>query len=369
MNSSTELEDILHTIIEAAKEYLKVKRVSVFLLEGDLLKMSAFVGFTPEKEVIHRLGEGITGRAAKTGKPFIMNSKTATAAQISPNEYSASSFMSLPLFSGKQIIGVLNLTDKDGDFFSNEDISIADFLAAQCALAVQRNRLYQEMKGAERIKAIGVLRASIAHDIRNLLGIVEVYLSLMESGEPETLVEYINAIRQEILRVQGLTEDIMLYTKEHIELNFASFNICELLAEIAKQYNLSLKHTDVRVVFISRHDFMIIGDRDRLFRVLFNLVHNAVQAVEESGVVTLHAKELVKAERAVISIIDNGKGIPKPQQAGVFDPFVTSGKTYGTGLGLAIVREIIRAHNGSIRLRSAEGRYTVFQISLPTNSR
>jgi signal transduction histidine kinase len=362
MNSSTELEDVLHTIIESAKEYLKVQRVSVFLLSGDILRMSAFVGFTPDREVIHTLGEGITGRVAKTGKPYIMNSK---AAPTGLSEYSASSFMSLPLFSGKDIIGVLNLTDKEGDFFADEDISIATFLAAQCALAVERNRLYTEMKGAERIKAIGVLRASIAHDIRNLLGIVEVYLSLMEAGDTETLTEYINAIRQEILRVQGLTEDIMLYTKEHIDLNLSPFNICGLLAEIAKQYNLSLKHTEARVVFISQQDITIDGDRDRLFRVFFNLVHNAVQAVGESGTVRLRVKKLERAGRAVISIYDNGKGIPKSQQAGIFDPFVTSGKAYGTGLGLAIVREIIRAHNGYIRLRSTEGRYTVFQITLP----
>ncbi|MDR2401419.1 MAG: GAF domain-containing sensor histidine kinase [Deferribacteraceae bacterium] len=365
MNSSTELEDVLPTIIDSAKEYLSVERVSVFLLDGGILKMSAHAGFTPKSEVMHKLGEGITGRVAKTGKPYIMNSKTLKASQISSNEYSASSFMSLPLFSGRDIIGVLNLTDKKGDFFSDEDISIASFLAAQCALAVERNRLYLEMKGAERIKAIGVLRASIAHDIRNLLGIVEVYLSLMQAGDMESLNDYINAIRQEILRVQGLTEDIMLYTKEHIDLNINPFNLCELIAEIAKQYNLSLKHTESRVVSIARQDFNIIGDRDRLFRVFFNLVHNAVQAVNEAGIVTVHVKKLMKTKRAVISIFDNGKGIAKSQQSAIFDPFVTSGKAYGTGLGLAIVREIIRAHNGSIRLRSVEGRYTVFQIILP----
>jgi signal transduction histidine kinase len=366
MNSSTELEEVLHTIIESAKEYLKVQRVSVFLLNGDVLEMCAFVGFTPEKDIKHKLGDGITGQVAQTGKPCIINSKSLNT-QGGVGEYSAASFMSLPLFSGRNVIGVLNLTDREGDFFPKEDISIATFLAAQCALAVERNRLYLEMRGAERIKAIGILRASIAHDIRNLLGIVEVYLSLMEAGDIETLDEYINAVRQEIARVQGLTEDIMLYTKEHIDLNRTRFNICELLAEIAKQYNLSLKHTGTRVNLIRRQDFEIFGDRDRLFRVFFNLVHNAVQIVGESGKVTIHVKKLIRTNRAVVSILDNGKGIPKAQQTGIFDPFVTSGKSHGTGLGLAIVREIIRAHNGSIRIRSAEGRYTVFQTVIPVD--
>jgi signal transduction histidine kinase len=187
----------------------------------------------------------------------------------------------------------------------------------------------------------------------------------MDSGDTENLTEYIAAIRQEIMRVESLTEDIMLYTKEHIELRYSRFSLKELLENITQQYSLSLKYMNMSVNLKTSGEFFITADKNRLFRVIFNLVHNAVQALVEGGKVVLHLKYLKMRNMAHLAIFDNGKGIPKENLNSIFDPFVTSGKAYGTGLGLLVVREIINAHNGVIRVRSTPNRYTVFTIILP----
>lgn len=362
MNESLKLEEILTSIVEITKEYIGVSRVSVFIKMSDKLVLKAYAGFEPELPVEIPLGEGVSGKVAQSGEACVINHGTDNI-----GEYSATSFMSFPIRSGEQILGVINLTDKYDDFFDGNDRLVAEYISFQCALAIDRHSLYQKMLHAEHLQTVGILRASIVHDIRNMLGIVETYLVLAEDDpSPETLHEYFHAIRSEIARVQGLANDMLDYAKQSITLNYKQFCLDELCQSVAKEINLSLKYTDLSVVYYGKGQIQICADEERLYRVIFNLVNNAIQALGEKGIVVIRARRYAK-DKVSITVFDNGKGIPGDKLKDIFEAFQGFDKVKSTGLGLSIVKDIVSAHNGSIGVRSKTGKYTMFRILLPVS--
>lgn len=363
MNASDDMHEILPSIISIAKEYLDVKRISVMLIEDNALRIYAHAGFDIAPDNINiPVGKGISGHVAESGTEVVVNRAEMVRVDMG---YEASSFLSLPLRSGEKIIGVLNLTDKSDDFFSENDISIAKYIASQCALAVERFELYSEKQRTENLKVIGMLRSSIAHDIKNLIGIVQAYLDLlqMETFENPDLMNYIDSIYAEIKRIHGLTVDMLEFSRQRIEVRPRRFKMNALFAEMERHNRIMVRDTDISISFRVDPELEIVADQEKLFRVLFNLVNNAIDALGDHGSIIVRARKA--GDFVVFAIFDTGPGIPQENLKKIFDPFFTKGKLKGTGLGLAIVKEIIKAHSGTIRARSQEGKYTLFQIKVP----
>ncbi|MEM9227044.1 MAG: HAMP domain-containing sensor histidine kinase, partial [Verrucomicrobiota bacterium] len=109
----------------------------------------------------------------------------------------------------------------------------------------------------------------------------------------------------------------------------------------------------------------VLGEENKLLRVMQNLVGNAIEAFDENENGQVHIFVHDKESHAEIIISDNGKGIPEEIRHNLFTPFVTYGKSGGTGLGTAIVKSIIDAHQGTIEFETATGAGTTFTITLP----
>jgi len=365
MNSMFEIHNLLPAIINIAKEYLEVKRISLMLIEDESLKMYAHAGFDVDYSTVHiKLGEGIAGKVAKTGIEVMVNHNDETREELG---YEASSFMSVPLKKGDKVLGVLNLTDKEGDYFNDVDVKVARYIASQCALGVDRFNVYHDMRKSENLRVIGMLNSSIAHDIKNLLNIVQSYLELIDLEEdlnPE-MQEYIDSIHSEVKRIHGLTLDLLDFSRQRVSINLETFKVSEMFAEISKHANIMTKDTDILVEVTTLDDITMQVDRGKLFRVLFNLVSNAIDALGSTGSVRLTSE--LDGEHCLFKVRDTGKGIPNEHLAKLFQPFFTSGKAKGTGLGLAIVKMIVEAHNGTIKVDSAEGFFTEFTVRIPYN--
>ena len=110
---------------------------------------------------------------------------------------------------------------------------------------------------------------------------------------------------------------------------------------------------------------VVQGDESKLRRVISNLVNNATDVLHDTGVTdaTINISAWVEDKNVMISICDNGPGIPKEIMSTLFDPFVTQNKTNGTGLGLAIVKQYVNAHGGKITVSNNKG--AMFTIALP----
>jgi signal transduction histidine kinase len=364
MNASTEEEELLTCIIRAAKIHLEVQRVSVMLIENNHLKIVAAEGLSLNYEdIVIPLGKGISGKVAQTGEEIVINNAGDSKEDVG---YQAKSYMCVPLKVKDNIIGVLNLTDKIDDYFDEDDIKIAKYIASQCALAVERFELYKEKSKSKNLKILGEFTSSITHDIKNLLNVVQGYVELMEiesSDNPEFKV-YVDAVYTELKLIHGLTLDIMDFAKNKISLKLETFYISELLDNINYHTNILLNQSKKQFIIEKDEDFQMTADKDKLFRVFFNLINNSIEAVdEETGIIKLTVK--IKDKNIYFKLYDNGHGIKKENIDKIFDPFFTEGKTKGTGLGLAVVNEIIKSHKGEIKVKSEEGKFTEFNIKIP----
>lgn len=357
INSNMELDTLLPDIVKITGDYLKVRNASIMLIDWDTLTINCYTGAAPSHNSLS-VKQGIVGDVAGTGTEYIVNKSKHSGK-------GSKSFLALPLKAGSKILGVFNLTDKDEDYFNEDEVSIARYIASQCALAIERHNIYTKMRANENLQAIGLLKSSVAHDISNLLSIADVYLGLMEEeiDKNSNVYEYIKAVKSEMKRISILATDMLDLSKDKLVIHKTKFAVSELINELKLYSEAFTKSSNVQVEFIVKSDDEIVADKNRLFRVFFNLLNNAADAISDKGRIILSVKRTGKDISFLVA--DTGKGISKDNIGKLFQPFFTSGKIKGTGLGLAVVQDIIKAHSGSISVRSRLGAYTCFLIRIP----
>jgi PAS domain S-box-containing protein len=234
--------------------------------------------------------------------------------------------------------------------------------------------LEDEAQRNQRLRAMGEMAAGIAHEIRNPLGGIELFASLLnkdlkEDKEKQDLVEH---IRAGVKNTDRIISSLLLFAKSprpsrqkcaiHSLLN----ELLDSSPEIMVPGKIQIKQN------LCGEDLKVNGDRELLQRVFLNLISNAIQAMPEGGVLGLHTSDeqsdnngngMERRKFTTITISDTGSGIAAEDIDKIFNPFFTT-KNKGTGLGLAISHNIIKAHQGTIDVESGNGK-TVFTVQLP----
>ena len=357
INSNMELDTLLPDIVKITGDYLKVRNASIMLIDWDSLTINCYTGAASNHNSLS-VKQGIVGDVAGTGTEYIVNIRSNSSSK-------SKSYLALPLKAGSKILGVFNLTDKDEDYFNEDEVSIARYIASQCALAIERHSIYNKMRVNENLQAIGLLKSSVAHDISNLLAIADVYLGLIEEEIDKTsnIYEYVTAVKSEMKRISILATDMLDLSKDKLVIHKTKFKVGELINELKLYSEAFAKNSNTNVEFILKDNVSMVADKNRVFRVFFNLLNNSSDATSDGGRIVLSAKQTGKDISFIVA--DTGKGISAENIVKLFQPFFTSGKIKGTGLGLAVVQDIIKAHGGSIRVRSKLGAYTCFLIRIP----
>ncbi len=237
-----------------------------------------------------------------------------------------------------------------GKFIMIKDISSIKKLEAEA----QRN---------SRLKAMGEMAAELSHEIRNPLGSIELYASMLEEDlkKENYNTEYITFIRDEIKKLNSLVTNILLFTREikpkKREINIENFikNIDNFTKPMLKANNIKIKYDfNVKTVYF---------DPDLFERVFFNLILNSINALEGKLDPIIKISCSKKNNNVLIKFKDNGIGIKDDLKDKIFNPFFTT-KAKGSGLGLSVIYRIVKAHNGNIQINSKEGEYTEFIIEL-----
>ncbi len=230
-------------------------------------------------------------------------------------------------------------------------------------------QLQDEIRRKEKLAAIGGLAAGVAHEIRNPLssikGIATYYKGKFESGTEEE--EMAGIMIEEVSRVNRVISELLEFSRQ-ANLNLRVSDIGELLAHSVRLINQEAEEKNILVrLEPSPHAIKAEIDPDRISQCLLNLYLNAMQAMERGGELSISA--FVRDDNFfVIEIKDRGQGISQEDLSKIFDPYFTT-KSKGTGLGLAIVHKIIQAHKGSIEVRSALAKGSVFSVILPLQNK
>lgn len=281
------------------------------------------------------------------------------------------SLLSVPLLFAGQAIGALNVYTGRPYNFSNEEIRILSALAELSAIAIEKARLYErivdveeQLRQNEKLSALGLLAAEVAHEIRNPLTVMKLLYHSLDLKFPESdprakdnkiiesKIEHLNKIVEQILDFARTTEP-----------TFAPVNLNDLVEELGLLVRHKLANQNIKMVRRLQTDLPAIsGDAPQLEQAFLNLILNAAEAMPGGGVLTVKTRAL--KSRVIIEFKDTGAGMSEEMQKQAFKSVLNTTKATGTGLGLAIVGRIIETHHGEIQIKSRPGSGTAIIISL-----
>lgn len=231
-------------------------------------------------------------------------------------------------------------------------------------------QLEEQLQRKERLAAMGELIGRIAHEIRNPLGSVELFASMLQRDldERPTAKRYARQISRAVQSMDRLLTNLLLYTRP-VRMTHGWHLAEPLIGESIKLAAHAISKVPVEIrVDISRTVHSIWCHDGQLKQVLVNLVVNAVQAMPNGGVLAIGLQpeppKTLGMPAVRLTVRDSGIGIDPTHRSRIFDPFFTT-KDEGTGLGLAIVYSIVEAHQGRIDVESTVGRGTSCSILLP----
>ena len=387
INSTLNLDEALRVITREACELMRARMCSLMMLDESRewldLRASYGAGAAYIKKPRLSVGESLLGVVARRKKPMqIANVQTSGRYQnieVARRE-GLISLLSVPLLFAGQSIGTLNVYTSRLYNFSNEEIRILSALAELSAIAIEKARLYErivdveeQLRQNEKLSALGLLAAEVAHEIRNPLTVMKLlYHSLdlkFPASDPrakdariiDAKIEHLNKIVEQILDFARTTEP-----------KLSPVNLNDLVEELGLLVRHKLANQNIKL----RRDLQsilppVMGDAPQLEQAFLNLILNAAEAMPDGGMLTIKSCEIRQSRSSAqpthvtVEFKDTGKGMSEELQKHAFTAVLSTTKAKGTGLGLAIVGRIIETHRGEIRIKSKIGHGTSIIITLP----
>lgn len=243
-------------------------------------------------------------------------------------------------------------------------------------------RLQEHEFRAQRLEAAGQIAGQVAHDFNNLLGPLMAYPELIREDLPRNhpALDYLDAMEQAARRIADINQDLLTmgrrghYTQHIVNINTVVYRVLKELENMPETLVCELDLCD---------DLMaIVGGEAQIHRVISNLLHNARDAVQNIGRITVRTQNyyidevsiaygrVPKGEYVKLTVSDTGCGIPDDIAQRIFDPFFTtkqSDKKRGSGLGLSVVDAVVKDHGGYIDLSTQIGEGTSFYLYFPAS--
>jgi signal transduction histidine kinase len=384
INSTLNLDEALRAITREAGVLMRARMCSLMMLDESRewldLRASYGAGEAYIKKPRLAVGDSLLGVVVRRKKPMQVTNVQASSryqnVEVARRE-GLVSLLSVPLLFAGRAIGTLSIYTGRPYNFSNEEIRILSALAELSAIAIEKARLYErvvdveeQLRQNEKLSALGLLAAEVAHEIRNPLTVMKLlYHSLdlkFPDGDPRTKdariidakIEHLNIIVEQILAFARTTEPKL----EPVNLN-------ELVDELGLLVRHKLANQNVRLVRQLQPDLpVVMGDAPQLEQAFLNLILNAAEAMPGGGTLTIRSRSSrtnPHPTHVALEFKDTGGGMSKEVQKRAFTAVLSTTKAKGTGLGLAIVGRIIETHHGSVRIKSQLGRGTTICITLP----
>jgi signal transduction histidine kinase len=221
----------------------------------------------------------------------------------------------------------------------------------------------RELARKNRLADLGQMASHVAHEVRNNLVPVTLYLSLLRrrlSADAAGL-EILDKIGAGFRALDVMVHDLLNFTSDR-DPQIQVFPVRKLLDDIRASLAPQLEAQRIGMVLEAAGEQRLAADREMIRRALLNLVLNGLDAMPDGGTLTIAS--LPEPDGLALEVTDSGPGLPDDVLPRVFEPFFTT-KQGGTGLGLAIVARIAEAHGGNVTARNAAGGGAVFTLRIP----
>ncbi|MFB3897715.1 MAG: ATP-binding protein [bacterium] len=233
--------------------------------------------------------------------------------------------------------------------------------------ALKSDEVAQHLKQFEALANVGMLAASVSHEVNNSLDAIKNYIYLVsaETAADNPHKEYLKIVETELERTGKIMRQLLdLYKPTKAPMQ--EINVNEIIEQTVLLIGKPLRQKQYTVIQdLDKTLPAVKGVPDQLKQVFLNLFFNAIQAMPTGGELKITTQiDSDNPNQAEIGIADTGVGIPDDKLNRIFEPFYTT-KQGGTGLGLAVCRQIIRDHNGDIAVDSKLNQGTTFHIYLP----
>ncbi len=268
----------------------------------------------------------------------------------------------------KKYIGAL-AGIKDATFAKNIENSLKKNIVEYEILVEEKTKellkTQKELDKSKRLSDIGTLSATIAHELRNPLGVIQIAaFNIRKKSKNDELIKHIDNIEKKVSESAKIIDNLLHYSRLKMP-SIEEVKIKDILSESVKSITDLYKNNNLKInrQFNNKNNLIIHADPFQLKEVFYNILDNSVQSfLEKNGIIDISVIE--ENNNLLITFKDNGIGIDKDDIEMVFKPFFTK-KSKGTGLGLTICKEIIELHDGKIFIESIKGAGTSIIINLP----
>ncbi len=390
MSAETNLDRLLELIMQEATRVVEADRSTLFLLDREKGELWSKVAQGLGKQMIRlKVGSGIAGYVAEKGEslniPDAYQDPRFNRETDERTGYRTRTILCMPVYNREEgIIGVLQVLNKKGGVFTEEDEGLLKILCAQAAIALENAQLYEKLRRAyEELKELDQMKtdflASISHELRTPLAPIIGYVELLLSGHPGPLTARqrsgLEIIAESVQRLKGLIEQLLAF----VQLGRGEFtlHLTEIPIDLLLQAKVEAFQGKARAKGLALTLAVpaalprVIADLGGIAQVLDLLLDNAVKFTPEGGRICLAARPVTGEEFVEISVSDTGIGIPEDQLEKIFQHFyqVDSSATRqygGTGLGLALAKRIVEGHGSRIQVESRVGQGSTFRFLLRT---
>jgi two-component system, NtrC family, sensor kinase len=253
---------------------------------------------------------------------------------------------------------------KNQEKLKTEKLYLLRLFVLNAAKAIHNAELREKLLQKEKLSAVGNAVSMMMHDLRSPIKNMKSLTNMMREEYPES--ELLDMIDECGEQASEIFEDFLDFIKE-TPVKKSPVDVAKVISEGVKLAESRYGEGQVTIRTDIPSNLTVAGDQSKLKRCIMNLVNNAIDVLVDKKVpgprvdVTIAADNIFN--RMIITVRDNGPGIPEEIMKTLFEPFVTKHKSNGTGLGLAIVKQYITAHGGEIKVENNGG--AIFTISLP----
>ncbi|MDX9703397.1 MAG: response regulator [Candidatus Auribacterota bacterium] len=409
------MKNVCCSIIDTIRDEINVRYCSIMILDTERKCLVLKALWSPneqraifyEKDSPHyrfKLDEGVAGRVAKDGLPILISDVTSddrfVSCQSSNNQIK--SLLCMPLKSGEEVVGVLNLSHHNPAAFGKDEQHLLDLITNQIAIALKNVHMFEQMKEmnrslekmvrkrtkklesineklistrdqlvhSEKMAALGTLAGGVAHEFNNLLCMIQGYAELaVRKNDQNTYNKALSVILSASERAKIISRNLLSFSKR-TESKIEQANLRDAMEQTIVLIERDIEKDNIKIVRKYEDIPDVVCDVSLIQQVFLNIIINARHAIaKKGGTITIHIYR--DKQYAVVAITDTGPGIKKEIRERIFEPFFTTKGVWGnddvpgTGLGLSVSLGVIESHHGTIEVDSVENKGATFRIKLP----